>query len=238
MKQENFICELSPHLQQILYNYLYHKLLSVIAPASYAQFHMWHDDQIRFHSDQPQMAIHNMPFLYRLSLSHTLSVNQLQQALFQVIIKHSSLRTSLVFNKAQNLLMQKVINTKNNNNKLFSFIESTFDTDEQLNNITHDEYRNNQHFDPAQGLVFRCHILYYKQISLNNMLSDKDAIIFNFHHAFFDLSSINLFLHDLDQAYTTNKLTNDNNTILRYLDCEYKYIWFSIQSTSLLSFHF
>ena len=169
-----------------------------------------------------------MPFFYRLSSSHTLSVNQLQQALFQVIVKHSSLRTSLVFIKAQNLLMQKVVNSKNNKNKLFSFIESTFETDEQLNNVIHDEYGHNQHFDLTQGLIFRFHIVYYKQISSNNMLSDKDAIIFNFHHAFFDLLSINLFLHDLDQAYTTKKLTNDNDTNLRYLDCEYKYIQFSI----------
>ena len=134
--------------------------------------------------------------------------------------------------------MQKVVNSKNNKNKLFSFIESTFETDEQLNNVIHDEYGNNQHFNLAQGLVFRCRIIYYKQISLNNMLSDKDAIIFNFHHALFDSSSINLFLHDLNQAYTTKKLTNDNDTILRYLDCEYKYIQFSIQSTSLPSSHY
>ena len=36
--------------------------------------------------------------------------------------------------------------------------------------------------------------------------ADKDAIIFNFHHALFDFPSMNVFLHDLDQAYTTGQL--------------------------------
>jgi hypothetical protein len=119
--------------------------------------------------------------------------------------------------------MQHIIDHKDNNNNLFPVIESTFETDEQLNMIINDEQYNSQHFDLSQGLIFRCHILYYKQISSNYLLSDKDLLIFNFHHIIFDLSSINLFLHDLNQAYTTNQLSNydDDNTTLRYLDCKY-----------------
>ena len=115
---------------------------------------------------------------------------------------------------------------------MFAFIESTFETDEQLNDIMYDEKRNSQLFDLTQGLVFRCHIVYYKQISSNDLLSDKDAIIFNFHHALFDFPSMDMFLHDLNQAYTTGQLTIDDNTSLRYLDCEYEYFLFSIQITS------
>ncbi|CAF4355789.1 unnamed protein product, partial [Adineta steineri] len=38
------------------------------------------------------------------------------------------------------------------------------------------------------------------------------------HHALFDFPSMNIFLHDLNQAYTTGQLLYDDNTNLRYLD--------------------
>ena len=85
----------------------------------------------------------------------------------------------------------------------------------------YDEQTNSQHFDLVQGLVFRCHLVYYKQISSDHLLSDKDLLIFNFHHALFDVSSMDVFLHDLNQIYTTNQLPTDDYTNLRYLDCKY-----------------
>jgi NRPS condensation-like uncharacterized protein len=175
-----------------------------------------------------------MPFLYRLSSQHTLSIKQLLYALQLIVIKHQSLRTSLVFDKQNNRLMQHIIDFKDSNNKLFAFIESTFETDDQLSEIMHDEKRNSQYFDLAQGQVFRCHLVYYKQISSNDLLYNKDAIIFNFHHALFDFPSMNVFLDDLNQAYTTGHLPTNNETTLRYLDCKYKYIsYFSFISHTL-----
>ncbi|CAF1356518.1 unnamed protein product [Adineta steineri] len=82
----------------------------------------------------------------------------------------------------------------------------------------YDEKCNSQIYHLDQGLVFRCHILYYKQISSNNLLCDKDRIIFNFHHVLFDFPSMKIFLHDLNQAYMTNQLPINHNTDLRYLD--------------------
>ncbi|CAF4163090.1 unnamed protein product, partial [Adineta steineri] len=105
-----------------------------------------------------------------------------------------------------------------NNRQLFTFIENTYETDEQLVTIINNEKRNSQLFDLTQGLVFRCHLVYYKQISSYHLLSDKDLLIFNFHHALFDFPSMNIFLHDLNQAYTTGQLLYDDNTNLRYLD--------------------
>jgi hypothetical protein len=169
-----------------------------------------------------------MPFVYRLSPQHTLSVKKLRQALQLIITKHLSLRTSLIFNNEKNLLIQRIIDLTDNNNRLFAFIESTFETDEQLNNIVHDEKRNSQLFDLAHGLIFRCHIVYYNEISSNDLLCDKDAIIFNFHHALFDFPSMNVFLHDLNQAYTTGQLTIDDDTSPCYLDCEYEYFLFTV----------
>ncbi len=193
----------------------------VIAPASSAQARIWLDERIRFDPDKPQVAIYNMPFLYRLSSGHCLVITQLRKALQQVIIKHQSLRTSLIFHKDKSRLVQRIIDFNDNNNRSFTFIESSFETAEQFNDIMHKETRNCQLFDLAQGLVFRCHLLYFKEICSNDHLTDKDALIFNFHHALFDFPSMDIFLHDLNQAYITNQLINDDDTTLRYLDCEY-----------------
>ncbi|CAF4317263.1 unnamed protein product, partial [Adineta steineri] len=160
-----------------------------------------------------------MPFVYRLQPGHTLSIKQLHHALYLTVNKHPSLHTSLHFDIERNLLMQRVITHENNNiNNMFSNIETAYETDEQLNEILHDEKRDPHLFDLAQGLVFRCHIIYYKQISSNNLLSEKDVVIFNFHHALFDFPSMKVFHHDFNQAYTTGQLLYDDNTNLRYLD--------------------
>ncbi|CAF1587709.1 unnamed protein product, partial [Adineta steineri] len=189
-------------------------------PASFAQARIWLDEKIRFDPEKPQVAIYNMPFVYRLQPGYTLSIKQLCHALYLTVNKHSSLHTSLHFDIEKNLLMQRVITHEDNhkNNNTFSIIKTTHETDEQLNEILRDEKRNPHLFDLAQGLVFRCHLVYYKQISSNNILSDKDILIFNFHHAFFDYPSMNIFVHDLNQAYTTGQLLYDDTTNLRYLD--------------------
>ncbi|CAF1363074.1 unnamed protein product [Adineta steineri] len=199
---------------------VFHRLENIVneAPASFAQARIWLDERIRFDPDQPQIAIYNMPFVYRLQSGHTISIKQLHQALQLTIGKHLSLHTSLIFDVDMNQLIQRVITRRDNYTDIFSFIETTYETDEQLNEILHDEKRNPHLFDLAQGLVFRCHIIYYKQISSNNLLSHRDLLIFNFHHALFDFPSMNIFLHDLNQAYTTGQLSYDDNTTLRYID--------------------
>ncbi len=168
-----------------------------------------------------------MPFLYRLSSGHTLSTRLLHHALQLILTKHLSLRTSLTFDTQTNQLIQRIITSNDNSKQLFTFTQSTFETDEQLNDIMYYEKSNSQLFDLAQGLVFRCHLIHYKNISSNDLLTQKDALIFNFHHTLFDYPSMNIFLHDLYEAYTTSQLTNDDDTTLRYLDCEYEYIFFS-----------
>ncbi|CAF0982682.1 unnamed protein product [Adineta steineri] len=189
------------------------------APASFAQARIWLDERIRFDPNKPQIAIYNMPFVYRLKSDHTLSIKQLRHALHLAVNNHHSLHTSLHFDFQKNLLMQRIITHEDKkNNNLFSIIKTAYETDEQLNEILHDEKRNPHLFDLTQGLVFRCHIIYHKQISPNHLLSHKDLLIFNFHHALFDFPSMDIFLHDLNQAYTTGQLLYDNNTNLHYLD--------------------
>jgi hypothetical protein len=178
-----------------------------------------------------------MPFLYRLLPNYTLSIQHLRHALQLIINKHQSLRTSLIFKEDNNLIMQRINHPKDNNtHPLFTFIQSFFETDHQLNNIMHDERSNSQYFNLTQGLVFRCHILYYKQISKNHLLSHQDALIFNFHHALFDFPSMDVFINDLSQAYETGQLIFDKDTIVQYLDCEYKYLAYFISIVTDLSY--
>jgi NRPS condensation-like uncharacterized protein len=161
-----------------------------------------------------------MPFLYRLYSEHTLSIKQLRHALQLIVTKHLSLRTSLVFDTESNLLMQRIIDLNHDGEQLFTFIENTFDTDEELKDIIHNETCNSQLSNLREGLVFRCHLVHHNHISLNDLLTDKDVIIFNFHHALFDFPSLNIFLRDLDQAYSTRQLITNEDNALRYLDCK------------------
>ncbi|CAF4100084.1 unnamed protein product, partial [Adineta steineri] len=187
------------------------------APTSYAQARIWLDELIRFDSKNSQVAIYNMPFLHQFSSGGTLSISKLRQALQHVLIKHSALRTSLYFDTNKNILMQKIID-HTDNKELFTFIENTFETDEDLNKIMHNERGNPNSFNLLIGVVCRYHFVYYKNISQNGIICGKDALIFNFHHALFDFPSVKMFCQDLDQAYTMGHLENDDNTSLRYLD--------------------
>jgi hypothetical protein len=175
-----------------------------------------------------------MPFLYRLCSQHTLSIKQIHHALQLLVTKHLSLRTSVILDTQSNRLLQRITDLNDNNKQPFTFIESIFDTDEQLNDIMHNEKHNSQLFNLSQGLVFRCHIVYYNQISSNDLLTDKDVIIFTFHHALFDFLSINIFLGDLDQAYSTGQLLTNEDNALRYLDCKCEYFLLFIQIISRL----
>jgi hypothetical protein len=130
--------------------------------------------------------------------------------------------------------MQRIVDSKDDQNELFTFTKSTLETDEQLIDIMHDEKRNSKLFNLSQGLVFRCHLVHHKQISSSDLLIDKDLIIFNFHHALFDFPSMNVFFDDLNQAYKTGQLLTNHDTALRYLDCECEYLLFSVQIISHL----
>ncbi|CAF1355214.1 unnamed protein product [Adineta steineri] len=167
-------------------------------PTSYAQSRFWFDEQIRFDPDKSQVAINNMPFLYRLHSQHTLSTRQLHHALQLILTKHQLFSIMKQINLYNELLISMII--------LENYLHLLKVLSKQMNNFI------------LVCLVFRCHILYYKQISSNNLLCDKDRIIFNFHHVLFDFPSMKIFLHDLNQAYMTNQLPINHNTDLRYLD--------------------
>ncbi|CAF1195321.1 unnamed protein product [Adineta steineri] len=179
--------------------------ITKLTPASYAQARIWLDERIRFNSQNSQVAIYNMPFLHRLSSGGTLSISKLRQALQHVLIKHSALRTSLYFDTNKNILMQKIID-HTDNKELFTFIESTFETDEDLNKIMHNERGNPNNFNLLTDVVCRCHVVYYKNISQKGIIFEKDVLIFNFHHALSDFPSMKMFRQDLDYAVTEQQM--------------------------------
>ena len=74
-----------------------------------------------------------MPFVYRLCPGDVLSTTRLHQALQKLIIKHQSLRTSLVFDTQTNMLMQRIIHPNENFNKSIIYIHRKLYT-KQMNN--------------------------------------------------------------------------------------------------------
>ncbi|CAF4087819.1 unnamed protein product, partial [Adineta steineri] len=154
---------------------IFHRLPTIAneAPASYAQARIWLDERIRCDPDKPQVAIYNMPFEYRLFPEHTLSIKRFLHALQLITLKHQSLHTSLVFDTEKNQVIQRIIDLNSNHKQMLSVIESIYETDEQLSHIIHEEKHKPQLFALAQGLVFRCHLVYYKQISSNHLLLEK-----------------------------------------------------------------
>ncbi|CAF4188141.1 unnamed protein product, partial [Adineta steineri] len=128
------------------------------APASFAQIRLWHNECVRFTPHISQVPIYNMPFVYHLHSHHTLSIQHLRQALQPIVTKHQSLRTSLIFYAENNRHLQRIIDMDDDNGQLFTFIENTYETQEQLSDIIHEEKCNPQLLDLTQGLVFRCHL--------------------------------------------------------------------------------
>ena len=162
-----------------------------------------------------------MPFIYRLDYGSVLSIEKLRHALQLIIMKRESLRTSLYFNSETNQLMQRALDFHENQHKLFRLVQSTFQDENHIELIMHNEKRNSQLFDLSEGRVFRCHILRRMPITKNNdILSHKDGVIFNFHHGLFDSPSMDVFLHDLNEAYTTGVLCSGGTSQLRYIDCK------------------
>ncbi|CAF1029834.1 unnamed protein product [Adineta steineri] len=141
--EDTVFCRQPNIINEVVVLVILYSGFSIEAPASYAQTRIWLDERIRFDPDKPQIAIYNMPFVYRLQSDHTLSIKQLRHALDLTINKHFSLHTSLHFDIEKNLLMQRVITHENKNN-MFSIIETTYETDEQLNEILHDEKQQTQ----------------------------------------------------------------------------------------------
>ena len=186
--------------------------------ASFAQQRLWMDERVRFReSINEHVAVYNELLIYTLSSETTLSINRLCQALSFVVLRHPILRTALFYNQEQ--LTQKVLPTTYDRYK----IEITSITnDDHLKQVLYDEETNGILFNPEQGRVFRCHVLrrsHPNDDDGDDDLKPNDMIVFNFHHAAIDGSSILIFINDLQQALTTQSLSdNHHEETIDYLD--------------------
>ena len=179
--------------------------------ASYAQERIWFDEQLRFNSRNNAVATYNIPFLYHLKHGQ-LSFPRLLQTFSMLADKHSILRTSLKYDQQKQYLKQII-----NQNFNYSLQETTIENNDQLQEIIQNEATSNNIFDLMNGKVFRCHLIYKQRRSNDEkMLKENDMILFNIHHSAFDGASMEIFIHDFQQAYTNGELERENE--LTYLD--------------------
>jgi NRPS condensation-like uncharacterized protein len=188
---------------------------NVIGRASFAQTHIWLDEQINCAS---QTAINNMPFFYQVT-EGSLSIERLRRALQLVVLKHSSLRTSFFFDSKADCLMQRIIQPRDDEEELFVFVESTLKRNVDLTTIMFDELCNLSNFDLSSGRVFLVYVL-IQENGDKNLLEIGDFLVFNFHQSVFDTLSLDIFCRDLCKTYECEAALQSNDNELRYIDCK------------------
>ena len=190
-------------------------LFFTVAPASFAQTRSWLDEQNSFDGEVP---VNNMPFFYQIT-ARSLSVERLRRALRSVVLKHSSLRTSLLFDSRTKCLMQRISEPIGEEEELFSFVKTIANSDTDLRTILLDEHRYPSYFNLSNGRVFRVHIIIQKNGD-QDFLQTGDVVIFNFHQSAFDLPSLNVFHRDLCAAYECETVLPLDDNEHRYIDCK------------------
>ena len=183
--------------------------------ASSAQQRLWMDEKVRFdQSTNEQISVYNELLIYTLLSNTSLSIHQLSQALSLIISKHPVLRTALFYEQEQ--LIQKVSSTTPD---LCEINITNLANDDHLNQILYDEETNRTLFSLEHGRVFRCHLLRFScNDNDRNHLEQGDMIVFNFHHVAIDGNSIPIFVDDLREALTAQKLPYDSENDISYLD--------------------
>ncbi|CAF3340149.1 unnamed protein product [Rotaria sp. Silwood2] len=186
-----------------------------IGVTSFSQQRLWMDEKVRFNTSiNSQISIYNELLIYKLISSTSLSTHRLRHALTLVMGKHSILRTALIYDHDK--LIEKVLPKSDD---LFDLDTTHLIDNNHLKKILYNEETNRSLFDLEQGRVFRCHILYRSlQEDNDKNLKQDDIIIFNFHHVAIDLTSIKIFIDDLRQALKEQKLLNNNEDNITYID--------------------
>lgn len=146
-------------------------------------------------------------------------MERLRRALRLVVLQHSTLRTSLVFDATIDCLIQRIIETKNDEEELFVFVKSTLNNDTDLRAIILNELCNPMNFNLSDGHVFRVHVVQQPNDD-TNLLQIGDYLIFNFHQSAFDHSSLDIFHRDLCMAYEHESISPPSNNVIRYIDCK------------------
>jgi hypothetical protein len=186
-----------------------------IGSASFAQKRIWFEEHI---NSDPQIAVNNMPFFYRL-IKGTISIERLRHILQRIVLKHCSLRTALAFDSTTDCLIQRIVQPTDNNEELFLFVKSVLNSDNDIRDIILNEMHNPLNFNLSNGHVFRVHVV-VQQSDNKDILQTGDMVIFNFHQSAFDLPSLEVFHRDLYMAYECEVMSLLDNKVIRYLDCK------------------
>ena len=187
----------------------------MLAAASFSQRYSWSAEQIN--SVSPVVA-NNVPFVYRL-MRGNLSIERLRRALRLLVLKHCSLRTLFTMDSRTDSLIQRILEPHDDDEELFIFVQSSFNCDEDLETILHQELSNPLHFQLSEGRVFRFHIVSH-QTDQRGMVEAGDYLVFNFHRIAFDLPSWDIFERDLRLAYQGESMLSLDPNRIRFIDCE------------------
>ena len=134
----------------------FHRFFNIGA-ASFAQERIYLDQQLRFssgRSDGSCIAVYNELTVLKITTG-TISVLRLRQAIGSLLMKHPTLRTSIDFNIAKTMLIQRLTQRHDT----FDFApEQILDNNDNLHFLLQQINRNPTLFDFATGQVFYCQL--------------------------------------------------------------------------------
>ncbi|CAF4978012.1 unnamed protein product, partial [Rotaria sp. Silwood1] len=168
-------------------------------PASFAQTRLFLDERVRFGVASDSVATYHIPLVYEIT-HNSVSLERLQRAVAAIVEKHKVLRTRLIFDEKAGELQQEVMDAIS-----VEIILTRVESERDVQKILYDEETNSRLFDLSEGKVFRCHAIRRSTNIDDDVLFPCDILVFNFHHAAFDGASIDIFFHDLQQAYSTDR---------------------------------
>ena len=198
----------------------------IAARVSFSQERVFLDEHISLRDNHIMYA---MPSLYRvasINSNDSLSIARLHDALRQVIIKHSILRTAL-YHDADGNIIQRSLDVRTDDVQWDTYKFSVRDVphdDQQTNEVISEILNQSDLFDLSKGHVINCHILrrHRPQNRIPNydddILKNDDLILFSVHHAFFDGASTLLFIRELSLAYENTTLVSMDENKLTYID--------------------
>ncbi|UJR34791.1 hypothetical protein I4U23_027572 [Adineta vaga] len=168
-------------------------------PASFAQTRLYLDERVRFGNVGETVATYHIPLVYEI-VQMPISLERLKRALSALIQKHKTLRTRLVYDESEGILQQEIVD-----DVPLEIMITVVGNERDLQEILYDEETNPRLFDLNEGRVFRCHAIRRSVATVGDLLTPSDILIFNFHHAAFDGASIDIFFHNLQYAYSTDR---------------------------------
>lgn len=156
------------------------------APLSYDQQRLWYLDQL-----EPNQAVYNMPMALRLS--GDLDVDTLRRAINEIVRRHEALRTTLVSGE-DGVPVQQVAGMLEFELPLES-LDVSADEDTTSAARRSLEIASEKPFDLATGPLIRVRLL---------RLADREHLLFVvMHHAISDGRSLEIFLKEMSELYTT-----------------------------------